>query len=608
MLGVSTVSDGVASRGRWVSDDFLTRNGGNGGLTMVSVATSRTLQMVPCLIAVCLVAAPIQAKYGGGSGTAQNPYQIARAEHLIALGTTQEDYDKYFVCVNDIDLAGHDFSYAVIAWDYYLAGFAGVLDGKGHAVKNLVIYGPEHNWLGLIGYVTANGCVMNLTIRGGRITGKDDVGGLVGRNNGLVSCCHAYELELKGVNSIGGLVGENYGRVQRSCSTCKVAQVNVAGGGLMGSNSDGGIVSNCYSTGNVDGTGYALGGLVGWNYRGSVSRCYSTGVPTRLPRAGGLVGMNDHGGTVEESFWDIQSSGIQTSAGGIGLTTAEMEDIQPYASAGWDFVGEAGNGTDDIWLMPSTPTYPQLAPLLCTCSTVGSGYSGGSGTAEDPYQISTAADLMTLAGRSMDYDKHFVCVNDVDLSGYRFSKAVIAWDYYATGFSGVLDGRGHSIKMLTIDASTYNFVGLIGYVAPGGRVMNLGAWNARVVGNDDVGCLVGRNDGDVESCDSQGTATGRWGVGGLVGRNRGRISDSHSEANVYAFGTGGGLVGTNDLNGDIESSCANGCVSGTAYNFGGLSGDNYGRVSDCYSTGSFASPPGNTPLGDFVGGLVLHYS
>ena len=42
--------------------------------------------------------------YSGGSGTPEDPYQIATAEDLIMLGETPDDYDKHFVLTADIDL------------------------------------------------------------------------------------------------------------------------------------------------------------------------------------------------------------------------------------------------------------------------------------------------------------------------------------------------------------------------------------------------------------------------------------------------------------------------------------------------------------------------
>jgi len=45
----------------------------------------------------CPFILPAQAQYSGGSGTAEDPYQIATAADLIALGETPDDYDKHFI-------------------------------------------------------------------------------------------------------------------------------------------------------------------------------------------------------------------------------------------------------------------------------------------------------------------------------------------------------------------------------------------------------------------------------------------------------------------------------------------------------------------------------
>lgn len=53
--------------------------------------------------------------------------------------------------------------------------------------------------------------------------------------------------------------------------------------------------------------------------------------------------------------------------------------------------------------------------LLTIVSTVYAKYSGGSGTAEDPYQIATAADLIALGETPQDYHKHFLLTADTNL-------------------------------------------------------------------------------------------------------------------------------------------------------------------------------------------------
>jgi hypothetical protein len=53
--------------------------------------------------------------YFGGNGTLQVPYLIATPEDLVALSQNTADYDKHFLLLNDIDLAGYIFDQAVIA-------------------------------------------------------------------------------------------------------------------------------------------------------------------------------------------------------------------------------------------------------------------------------------------------------------------------------------------------------------------------------------------------------------------------------------------------------------------------------------------------------------
>ena len=94
---------------------------------------------------------------------------------------------------------------------------------------------------------------------------------------------------------------------------------------------------------------------------GSIIDCYSTGYVSGQTRVGGLVGsgVKDKDGVLD-CAWDIETSGLDTSQGGKGLTTARMQDIQTYLNAGWDFEGETENGTEDIWTMPDHDS-PRLA-------------------------------------------------------------------------------------------------------------------------------------------------------------------------------------------------------------------------------------------------------
>ncbi len=106
-------------------------------------------------------------------------------------------------------------------------------------------------------------------------------------------------------------------------------------------------------------------------------------------------------------------------------------------------------------------SFTLLLTCLCIASAAPAQYSGGSGTADDPYQIATAADLIALGETPEDYDKHFILTADIDLDpnlpGRKvFDKAVIAGPS-GTRFTGVFDGNGHVISLGLCPSSSEMF-------------------------------------------------------------------------------------------------------------------------------------------------------
>jgi formylglycine-generating enzyme required for sulfatase activity len=343
--------------------------------------------------------------YSGGSGTPQDPYRIATAADLIALGSTPTDYGGCFILTADIDLdpnlpGGRVFDSAVVAPDTNDATgwfdgpvFKGVLDGGGHTISNLTIRGRDY--LALFGQLDYDATVKNLRLvdvdivgaghslggvvayncsgtlvncsSAGMVSGADDVGGLVGYDYwGSVTQCYSSG-KVSGASSVGGLIGQISGhsvgvgsRVVQSCSTAQVSgQAEV--GGLVG-RSHWGSVSLCLSLGQVSGTDNA-GGLIGSN-AGNVTQSYSAGVVAGSGQhVGGLLGFSDETANphVDASFWDTQASGQATRAGGTGKTTAEMKTASTFLAAGWDFVAETAHGTDGTWWINEGKDYPRLS-------------------------------------------------------------------------------------------------------------------------------------------------------------------------------------------------------------------------------------------------------
>jgi len=208
---------------------------------------------------------------------------------------------------------------------------------------------------GLVGlnYGTITNCYSNGDVWGT----EDNVGGLVGYGRGTIANCYS-EASVTGDDYVGGLVGTNrYKGTITNCYSTGSASGDWVVGGLVGRNY--GTISNCYSTGSVNGYG-DVGGLVGWNYTGTISDCYSTGSVSGTSYVGGLAGTGDPN-LVTASFWDKDTSGWTTSAGGECKTTAEMMTQSTFTSAGWDFLGEPANGTKDTWRMcVDGVDYPRL--------------------------------------------------------------------------------------------------------------------------------------------------------------------------------------------------------------------------------------------------------
>jgi len=77
---------------------------------------------------------------------------------------------------------------------------------------------------------------------------------------------------------------------------------------------------------------------------------------------GGLAG--DNPGNVSNSFWDTETSGRATSAGGTGKTTAQMKDIATFSGAGWNIVAVSGPSERNpayTWNIVNGLTYPFLS-------------------------------------------------------------------------------------------------------------------------------------------------------------------------------------------------------------------------------------------------------
>jgi hypothetical protein len=245
--------------------------------------------------------------------------------------------------------------------------FTGSFDGQGHEIQDLYINRSEEYRIGLFRRVGEGGAITNIRVIEAAVTGdREGVGILVAINaGGTVSNCYATGCvtgSVIGNGTAGGLVALNLeGTVSNSYYSGSVTG-SWGVGGLVGINNDG-TVSNCYATGNVGGN-YWVGGLVGCNAEeGTIDNCYSTGSVTGNFSLGGLVGYA-YDGTVSYSFWDTQTSGQNSSAGGTGKNTTEMQNITTFSGATWNITTVGGLGERNpayIWNIVDSVTYPFLS-------------------------------------------------------------------------------------------------------------------------------------------------------------------------------------------------------------------------------------------------------
>ena len=233
-------------------------------------------------------------------------------------------------------------------------------------------------------------------------------------------------------------------------------------------------------------------------------------------------------------------------------------------------------------------------------------YSGGSGTAEDPYQISTKANWQELISTASDWDKRFTLLNDINFGGATINPVApdndpTEWNgFQGTAFTGVILGNGYALQNAVMNRPGIDYVGLIGQIGAGGQVIDLRIEAITVTARRFVGALVGEiNGGSVLACSSSGTVSGLEYIGGLVGLvTTGRVQSSSSTCTVNASEHFlGGLVGFVDSLGVVDLCNSAGTVKGKS-NTGGLIGSNGGLVLSSFTTGSV---DGASAVGGLVG-------
>jgi filamentous hemagglutinin family protein len=252
------------------------------------------------------------------------------------LQNVQNAQGANYVLVRDIDMSN-------FAGFVPIANYTGEFSGLGHTVGNLTISSALGN-VGLFGVIGASAEVNELSLFNFNVTGTGAarVGALAGTNNGMVENVDVFLATVTAASagsSIGGLVGSNTGTIQHSSALVINAVVpNVTGGffnagGLVGLNEVGGTVRKSFSGAIIDSTAtggtISLGLLVGKN-DAMVDRSWTFGEINALSPAasGGVIGTQGSAGTVNQVYYTdfAPSAGITGATGKVGGVVGDNEN------------------------------------------------------------------------------------------------------------------------------------------------------------------------------------------------------------------------------------------------------------------------------------------
>lgn len=246
----------------------------------------------------------------------------------------------------------------------------------------------------------------------------------------------------------------------------------------------------------------------------------------------------------------------------------------------------------------------------------------GSGTEDDPYLLATAADLKAFRDMANAEASSKLCATltaDIDLGGEAWTPFEPSSGYVSEAYAGTFDGANHTIKGLSVNATSSKGVGLFGTVC-GATIKNLKVeGNVSASSSVFVGGIVGKTQtsATIDSCSFAGTVTsakknGSAGTAGIVGRvNAGTVTITNC-ANTAAINgisaIAAGILGNGGSNKVTIENCYNtGAISGQHY-ASGICGSSTVKaqtssIRNCYNSGTITATNG----GSYYAGITANF-
>ena len=246
----------------------------------------------------------------------------------------------------DINLTGKEWTPVGNSGQTY----NGTFDGQGHSITGLTINKSTMN-VGLFASIAEGGTVKNLTLDDVNITASSsNVGAIAGENRGIIENC-----------SVSGSVTSS-----RMYSDCV--------GGIVGQNN--GTITGCTVEGSVKAKDAdSVGGIAGWNYRGTITDCHSSATVEGLSRVGGIAGKSNASITACSSTGDVtatkNSMDYSWAGGVVGEFSGRSQLIACYATGNVKGTGKHVGGVvgDNVY----------NAVIACYATGSVTGASGSTG-------------------------------------------------------------------------------------------------------------------------------------------------------------------------------------------------------------------------------------
>ena len=208
-------------------------------------------------------------------------YTVTTAEGLKAVADIANNSNRgiNITLDKDIDLTGTTWTPIGTT---YNNSYTGTFDGGGNTITGLTVKGSDE-YAGLFGRIGSGGTVKNVVLKDVQIESDNQygcVGGVAGNSNGDIENC-SVSGSVSSRCTAGGVVGWQFGGSIILCSSSVTVKGTGEVGGVAGKTDNSATLTACYATGNVtferaSTINTFAGGVVGFN--GSIlTACYATG-------------------------------------------------------------------------------------------------------------------------------------------------------------------------------------------------------------------------------------------------------------------------------------------------------------------------------------------